>query len=261
MIDSNELAEVRSHLEREYAGVYGPAEIDFHLAAHVGDAFAGHACQVVAPGTRPGGRILDVGAGYGSFVIMARARGFDAIGTEIAPFELAYARRRLARERPADDPARTFLDRGIFNSALDDDRFEAVTFWNVLEHIEDIDPIIRRAASLLVPGGAIYIVCPSYQAWRKEAHYQIPWTPFLTRKDAVARIKQHGKDPRFFETSVFMRTNWEVMAVLRRHGLQLFDRLNSTRMHAGRLLLGPRHFLDYFNPFRPAVELAARKPR
>jgi MPBQ/MSBQ methyltransferase len=255
-----DLGRVRAHLEREYAGVYGPAEIDFHLSAHVGDGFADYACQVVAARTRPGGRILDVGAGYGSFVMLARARGFDAIGTEIAPFEVDYARARVARERPGDDPARIFLDRGIFHDALDGQRFDAITLWSVLEHIDDIDPVIARAVSLLVPGGAIYIVCPNYAAWRNEAHYQIPWRPFLSRDAAVKRIRAHGKDPRFFETAIFLRTNWEVMSVLRRHGLVLFDRMNEHRQHAWRLLTAPGQWLDFYNPFRHSVELAARKP-
>jgi 2-polyprenyl-3-methyl-5-hydroxy-6-metoxy-1,4-benzoquinol methylase len=260
MIPADELTPVRAHLEQQYAGVYGPDEIAFHLSAHVGDGFADYACQVVAVATPAGSRVLDVGAGYGSFVMLARARGYDAIGTEIAPFEVAFARRRVARERPSEEPSAIFLEHGIFDRELDAQRFHAVTFWNVLEHIEQIDAVLARAAALLVPGGAIYIVCPNYAAWRKEAHYQIPWRPFLSRDAAIARLRDYGKDPAFFASSVFMRTNWEVMTVLRRHGLQLYDRLNSKRMSAARLFTEPRAFADFYNPARFAVELAARKP-
>ncbi len=214
---------------------------------------------MIAASTPPGGRVLDVGSGYGSFVMLARARGFDAIGTEIAPYEVQYARQRAAEELPAVDPAAVFLDEGIFNVALDGRQFDAITFWNVLEHVEDIDALLARAASLLASGGAVYIVCPNYSAWRNEAHYQIPWRPFLSRDEAVRRIRAAGKDPQFFVTSVFQRTSWEVMAVLRRHGLQLFDRMNQRRMDAGVLFADPKAFTEYYNPFRPSVELAARK--
>lgn len=260
MTTADELSVVRAHLEREYAGVYGPAEIEFHLSAHVGSGFADHACQVIAAATPAGGRVLDVGAGYGSFVMLARERGFDAVGTEIAPFEVEFSRRRVQRDRPDEDPAAVFLDDGIFNPALDPQRFDAVTFWNVLEHIDDINAVLSRAAALLKPGGAIYIICPNYAAWRTEAHYQIAWRPFLSRAAAVRRIREHGKDPRFFETSVFQRTSWEVMAVLRRHGLTLCDRMNLRPMNAAQLWRSPREWFDYYNPTRPAVELAARKP-
>lgn len=254
-----ERVEVRAHLERDYDGVYGPREIDFHMSAHVGDGFADYACQVVASATAPSSRVLDVGCGFGSFVVLARERGLDAVGTDVAEWDLAFARRRLARLRPADLASDVFISGGIFSPAFDGASFAAVTFWNVLEHVEDIDALLGRAAALLTPGGAVYIVCPNYLAWRKEAHYQIPWRPFLSRNAAERRIREAGKDPRFFKTSVFQRTSWEVMTVLRRHGLRLFDRMNQRHMDAGILFSDPRAFIDYYNPFRPSVELSARK--
>jgi MPBQ/MSBQ methyltransferase len=261
-----ERAEVRKHLEREYAAVFGEVEIAFHLNSHVCGAFADYACQVIAMATPTAARVLDVGCGYGSFVILARERRFDAIGTDVARYEIEFARRRLARLRPHDSGDAVFLDGGIFNAALDQRRFDAITFWNVLEHIEDIRTVLARAVELLAPGGTIYIVCPNYAAWRKEAHYQVPWRPFLSRSAAVARLRQYGKDPRFFERAVFQRTSWEVMRILWENGLRLYDRLALEPLHPGldaavALLKHPRTVLDYFNPFRPAVELAARKPR
>jgi MPBQ/MSBQ methyltransferase len=256
---------VRAHLETEYAGVFGPSEIEFHLDAHVGGGFADYACQVVSAATPAGARLLDVGAGYGSFVMLARERGFDAVGTEIAAFEIEFSRRRLSRMRPHDDPGEVFLDGGIFNRALDGRRFEAITFWNVLEHVEHIRPLMRRAAELLASGGGLYVVCPNYAAWRKEAHYQVPWRPFLTRAAAVRRLRSHGKDPAFFSSAVFPRTSWGVMRELSRNGLRLFDRMNQVPLHPcgpalRALLTDPAMALQFYNPIRPAVELAARKP-
>lgn len=265
ILTAEERDEVRRHLEREYAGVFTPEDIDFHLNAHVGDGFADYACQVIAAATAPGGRVLDVGAGFGSFVLLARDRGFDAIGTDIAPYDVGFARRRLSRLRPTDDPAAIYLDKGIFDAALRGAAFDAITFWNVLEHIADNRPVLRRAAELLSPGGAIYVVCPNYAAWRPEAHYHVAWHPFLSRTAAVRRLRRYGKDPRFFETSIFLRTNWGVMRELTRNGLALYDRMNLTPMTVGRGLLtslvrAPRQVLDFYNPARFAVELAARKP-
>ena len=263
-IPSEQRDEVRQYLEREYAGVFGPLEIEFHLDAHVGFGFADYACQVVSTTIPTGARILDVGAGFGSFVLLARARGFEAIGTEIAPFEVEFSRRRLSSERPSDDPRRVFLDHGIFSGELDRQVFDAITFWNVLEHIEHVTPILERAKSLLRPGGAIYLVCPNYAAWRHEAHYQVPWHPFLNRQAAVRRLRRFGKDPRFFETSIFPITNWRVMRELTRVGFVLYDRLNQRAMLPGHglmqsLVRRPLQVVDYFNPCRPSVELAARR--
>lgn len=261
IVTDAERDDVRQYLEREYAGVFGPAEIAFHLSAHLGDGFADYACQVIAAATPKGSRVLDVGAGFGSFVILARDRGFDAVGTEIAPYEIEFARRRLARLRPADAAEQVFLSEGIFNPALDGRQFDAITFWNVLEHVPDIMALLNRAAALLAPGGALYALCPNYAAFRKEAHYQVPWRPGLSRKAAVQRLREHGKDPRFFETSVFQRTNWEVMRAMAGLGLDLYDRMNQVPMRWATLISQPRRFVEFFNPMRRSVELAARKSR
>jgi 2-polyprenyl-3-methyl-5-hydroxy-6-metoxy-1,4-benzoquinol methylase len=265
ILTEGERAEARAHLVREYEGVFTDAEIVFHLNAHVGDGFADYACQVVATATVAGSRVLDVGAGFGSFVLLARERGFDAIGTEIAPFEVNFARQRLARIRPNDNPTAVYLDGPIEQPALNDRRFDVITIWNVLEHVLDDRSLLQRAAALLNPGGTIYVLCPNYAAWRLEAHYHVPWHPFLTRAAAVERLRQYGKDPRFFETSIFRRTNWGVMRELRRAGLVLHDRLNTRPMTTGAVLGGelwrhPAQVVDFFNPFRSSVEVAARKP-
>jgi len=81
-----------------------------------------------------------------------------------------------------------------------------------------------------------------------------------SRRAAAQRLREHGKDPRFFETSIFQRTSWEVMRELSRNGLRLYDRMNTIPMRAGTLLKAPRQFLDFYNPMRPSVELSARKP-
>jgi len=49
---------VRDRLERDYRGVFGPAEIAFHLDAHVGGGFADYACQVIAAATPPGAVVV-----------------------------------------------------------------------------------------------------------------------------------------------------------------------------------------------------------
>jgi len=261
IVTDAERDEVRKHLEREYAGVFGPAEIAFHLSAHLGDGFADYACQVIGAATPAGGRVLDVGAGFGSFVVLARERGFDAIGAEIAPYEIEFSRRRLARLRPLDSPEQVFLSEGIFNPGLDGRRFDAITFWNVLEHVPDMTALLQRAATLLAPGGALYALCPNYAAFRKEAHYQVAWRPGLSRAAAVRRLRNHGKDPRFFETSIFQRTNWEVIRTVMALGLDVYDRMNQVPMRWSTLASQPKRCVDFFNPMRPSVELAARKPR
>ena len=99
-----ERQEVLAYLRSLYTGVFTDAAIDAHLDNHVGFVVADYTVAVMAPRAKPGARMLDVGSGFGSGVLVAREAGFDALGVEIAPFEVEFARRRLRQMRPQDDP-------------------------------------------------------------------------------------------------------------------------------------------------------------
>src|SRR5262245_17278255 len=103
-----EEAEILEYLAGLYRNVFTEDAIRAHLANHAGYPAAEYGVAVVTSLLPPGGRVLDVGAGFGSFVLLARQAGFDASGVEIAPFEVEFARRRLARLRPEDNAEAVF---------------------------------------------------------------------------------------------------------------------------------------------------------
>jgi SAM-dependent methyltransferase len=89
------------------------------------------------------GPLLDVGAGKGRFVAYARAHGYpDATGIEPSPRAVAPHVEPLALEDAA------FADLG------------AITFWHVLEHVEDPEAALRRLRSWLRPGGTLLVGVP-----------------------------------------------------------------------------------------------------
>ena len=220
-----EMAAVSIYLQQLYAGVFAPEAIETHLENHVGFAFAAYTTDLLTLHLTPGARILDIGAGFGSCVIAARNAGFGASGIEIAEFEVDFSRRRLARERAQDAPEQVFQLGDATQLDLPFASFDAVTFWNVLEHIEDADSMLMLADRLLRPGGALFVVCPNYNAWRDEAHYHVPWQPRLrhNRTRAAAYLRDLGRDPQYFETSIFCRTNWEILRRLRAMNYTLYE--------------------------------------
>jgi 2-polyprenyl-3-methyl-5-hydroxy-6-metoxy-1,4-benzoquinol methylase len=257
---------IRSYLEKMYAGVFTDAAIEAHLDNHVGFAASDYALAVMSPHVKRGSRLLDVGAGFGSCVLAARERGFDAHGIETAMFEVEFARRRLRLVRPQDDPEDVYQLGSFLEFSAPAASFDVVTFWNVLEHIEDLDKTLSVARHLLRKDGLVYVVCPNYFAWRLEAHYHVPWkpNPLLPREKAVAYLKALGRDPTFFETSIFRRTNWEVLGALGRLGFVPRD-IGTLRSMAPSLanlpsiLRRPVVFWQFYNPFRHSVVLAASK--
>jgi 2-polyprenyl-3-methyl-5-hydroxy-6-metoxy-1,4-benzoquinol methylase len=101
---------------------------------------------------RPGARtLLDIGAGTGLLVAEAQARGLEAHGVEPS--------------RWCVDTAATMNHVTLFCGTTGElrrqlGRYDVVTLIDVVEHTDDPLGMIREAASLLAPGGALLMVTP-----------------------------------------------------------------------------------------------------
>jgi SAM-dependent methyltransferase len=213
---------VREHLRIEYAGVFDEKQIERHIRDYIGLEIAEEQVAHVLAGG-PVERLLDIGSGYGTFVLVARRHGIEAIGIDKASFEVAFARERLMAERPQDKPEDVYRLGDAFTLPFDGEKFDVVTLWNVLEHVPEEGLLIREIVRVLRHGGRVYIVCPNYAAFRDEAHYHVFWPSLLPRKIASAYLRLRCRNPLFFETSVFYRTNWRVLRTLRQNGLEPHD--------------------------------------
>lgn len=101
----------------------------------------------------PGGRLLDVGAAGGAFVVEAAAAGYDAWGIEPTPAFATHARNTFG----VDVRAATLEDTPLERESLD-----VVTMWHVLEHVPEPVEQLRRVAAALRPGGVVAIEVPNY---------------------------------------------------------------------------------------------------
>jgi MPBQ/MSBQ methyltransferase len=255
---------IRSYLNRLYTGVFNQGQIERHLKEYVGFEFAEMVTPLVVAHAQPGDRVLDVGSGFGSFVLRSRESGLDAFGVELAPFEVEFARKRLRRLRPEDDPQQVYLLGDVMTLELPRESVDVVTFWNVMEHIGDHKSLLEATRHFLRPGGSLYIICPNYAAFRQEAHYHVPWYPLFPRKWAARYLRRLGRDAHYFETSVHYRTNWGVLWTLNRLGFEVYDLSNTVSMALKRRNLreairNAGVFLRFYNPFIESVVLAARR--
>lgn len=108
-----------------------------------------HHLQAMERYTGPGQdrAMLDVGAYVGAFVKIAREAGWDAIGLEPSSWAVQEAERNGLP---------------MIKGTLDSDRlagrmFEALTLWDVIEHVADPSAELARAHELLSPGGVIAV--------------------------------------------------------------------------------------------------------
>jgi 2-polyprenyl-3-methyl-5-hydroxy-6-metoxy-1,4-benzoquinol methylase len=134
-------------------------------------------------------RYLDVGCSTGFVVEAARDAGWQATGIDLSPSAVEYGCSRGLDLRVAALENTTFAPRS----------FDAVSLFDVLEHL--IDPVrtLKLAVDLLVPGGIIFLYVPNYDSASRllmgaDAHFIWPthhlnyYTP-TTIRDLMGR---HG---------------------------------------------------------------------
>ena len=110
------------------------------------------------------GRILDLGAGTGDFLLEAKKRGWKVNGVE--PNEQA---RKLALEKGI----KLSETSGNFKS----DRFDVITLWHVLEHVYDLKSQMIELEHLLKKGGLLIIAVPNYKSFDAK-YYKEFWAAY-----------------------------------------------------------------------------------
>jgi 2-polyprenyl-3-methyl-5-hydroxy-6-metoxy-1,4-benzoquinol methylase len=102
---------------------------------------------------RPPARVLDVGSAHGAFVGLLRYGGFDAVGLEVSPWVVDYARRTFRVP---------MVTGAIEEQDLPTGSFDAVILNDVLEHLPDPVAAMRACVTLLRPDGLLLVQTPRY---------------------------------------------------------------------------------------------------
>ena len=110
------------------------------------------------------GRILDIGAGTGDFLSVAKNDGWQTTGVE--PSEKAKA---IAIKKGI-----SFVEQ---TSELDNHSFDVISMWHVLEHVPDLDKQIKELKRLLKPTGTLIIAVPNFKSFDAK-HYGKFWAAY-----------------------------------------------------------------------------------
>jgi SAM-dependent methyltransferase len=97
--------------------------------------------------------VMDVGAAGGSFLAMAKKRGYEPIGCEPSTWMCEFAKSHYGL---------TLHPGTIFDVPAKDGSVDLLSLWDVLEHTPDPTAVLRRAHQLLSPGGVLAISVPDY---------------------------------------------------------------------------------------------------
>lgn len=110
------------------------------------------------------GRILDIGAGTGDFLLEAKNQNWEILGIE-----------------PNDKAKGIAVGKGIkFGETiekLESNSFDVITMWHVLEHVPDVEHQVAELKRLLKPSGTIIIAVPNFKSYDAN-HYKEFWAAY-----------------------------------------------------------------------------------
>lgn len=135
----------------ELARAYSGVQIDLTQEERVGDRRKQHFSRILKHAGVPG-RLLDVGCGCGFFLKLAQETGWEAIGVDVNPKAVAYAKERLR----VNAVLRDFTD-----VHFPERSFDLVTLWNVLDFTADPRNVLSEVHRLLKEDGHIFIRTPN----------------------------------------------------------------------------------------------------
>jgi MPBQ/MSBQ methyltransferase len=216
-------ARIEEHLKAQYEGIFTPAQIQSHIDNYIEEEQTNYLIEKIAPFIEKGVKILDVGSGYGSFTLAALKNGYQCTGIELAEFDHKISRERAEKEGVGPNH---FIHGSALALPVPDSSVDVVTFWNVLEHVSDYKKAIKEANRVLRKGGKIFIIAPNYFAFRKEAHYHVPWLPLFPRPIARLYLRAIGRKTSFLDNCIFYVTSFGLLRFLRKEGFLVTTDIN-----------------------------------
>jgi SAM-dependent methyltransferase len=149
---------VPSELNRATPSTYAPSHDDVLLglagAVNYNDWLFGRARPYL------GRRVLDVGAGIGTFTALAAEHAAEV--TALEPDEVFAA--RLREQFATHGGVRVIEKDAVDVDPASLEPFDSIVCFNVLEHVDDDRVAARRFHDLLAPGGRLLLLVPAH-AW------------------------------------------------------------------------------------------------
>lgn len=116
------------------------------------------------------GLLFDVGCGAGFFLDEARKAGYKVQGIDVSKDAIIYAKNILKLNVTNAD---------LLDCKYPNNKFRIITLIQVIEHLIDPKPILRKIYKLLEHNGVLYIATPNINSYlsktlQKDFNYMIP---------------------------------------------------------------------------------------
>lgn len=146
------------------------------------------------------GSLFDLGAGWGHFLLAGKQLGYDVYGIEISKYPHHYAKYDL--NLPVDH---------IDFFKMEERKFDIITMWDVLEHIDEADAFTKKCSEMLNKNGILVIQVPqidSFIAKRKKGNWNmmgLDHVNYFSKKTVKVLFERHGLEVVRIKSSIELK--------------------------------------------------------
>ena len=132
--------------------------------------------------------ILELGSGFGGFVLLGNLHGVKTCGVE-PDRKMAWLTKQMLvafgfdRDLVQPSPGETL--------PFEENNFDYVVSFQVLEHVEDPAKVLDESIRVLKPEGHLYFIFPNYNSFY-EGHIKKIWFPFINKRNVKKYLKLLG---------------------------------------------------------------------
>ncbi len=196
------------------------------------------------------GDLFDLGAGWGHFMLAGNELGYNTYGIEISEQPYLYCKNDLKLN----------VDHIDFFKMDENKKFDVITLWDVLEHIDQADTFIDKCSKLNKPGSYLVLQVPQIDSYFAKRHKDkwkmmgLDHVNYFSKKTITKLLSAHGYEVQRIKSS------FEIKLFIMYTILPLLKRLKSKKKITQReanYSINQAERQQYFNKFtsRPMWQL------
>lgn len=136
-------------------------------------------------------RLLDLGCGPGTLVLKASRLGLDTTGIDLSEDKVQLGH-LWAEAMGVPEFAPRLQVANAANMPFDDNEFDVVSSYHVLEHVSDLRSVLYEAVRVTKRGGWLHLCAPDYRM-SYDTHYCMPWPRFMPPEQSRRWARAMGR--------------------------------------------------------------------
>lgn len=199
---------------------------------------------------QPKGSLFDLGAGWGHFMLAGQELGYNVYGIEISEQPYLYCKNDLKLN----------VDHIDFFKMDEAKKFDIITLWDVLEHIDKADTFIEKCAKLTQTNGFLVLQVPQIDSYFAKRHKDkwkmmgLDHVNYFSKKTITQLLSKYGYEVQTIKSS------FEIKLFIMYTILPFIKRIRSTKKITQReanYQINQAERQQYFNKFtsRPLWQL------